>query len=87
MSATVIPFPQPQASPDVTESELVAMLQKYVELAKQGRLRSVAIISASDRWRHGLEMLVEDEDAVDFIGTFEFAKARCIAKAERDADE
>jgi hypothetical protein len=85
MSANVVTFPFARAAQNATaHSENLAMLLRYVALAQQGKLKSIAIISTSDRWRHGLEMMVEDDDASDVVATLEIAKHRCIRKLEGD---
>ena len=80
MTENVIAFPFRKSTPTSShKSEIVALL-RYVDLAQRGKITSIAIMTASEDWRHGLEMLTDDEDASDLATTMEIAKQRCLRR-------
>ena len=81
MTENVIAFPFRKSTPTSShKSEIVALLLRYVDLARRGKISSIAIMTASEDWRHGLEMLTDDEDASDLATTMEIAKQRCLRR-------
>ena len=81
MTENVIAFPFQKTAPASSQqSEIVALLLRYVDLARRGKISSIAIMTTAKDWRHGLEMLTDDEDASDLATTMEIAKQRCLRR-------
>ena len=82
MTENVITFPFRKSTPNSSshQSEIVALLLRYVDLARRVKISSIAIMTTAKDWRHGLEMLTEDEDASDLATTMKIARQRCLRR-------